>query len=149
MQSPIVERLLAGGGESAALRFETDDRQQRIAHFFGGSLAVAFVCLDGMSIAHKGVNENLSRCKCKQTHTVRPAIIIMIICRIALVAFFATLSQYCTDPSSLATLGLVGIACQLLTRVVGSFIFPPDEAEQEDEALERVAHYASARIRSS
>lgn len=146
--SPIVERLLAGS-ESAALRFEADDRQQRIAHFFGGSLAVAFACLDGMSIAHKGFHENFNRCKCEKTDQFRLPIVMMIISRAALVVFFATLSQYCTDPSLLATLGFAGIVCQLLARVVGSFMFPPDEEEQEDQAIERVAHYASARIRSS
>lgn len=143
--SPIVERLLAGG-ESAALRFDTDDRRQRIAHFFGASLAIVFVCLDGMSLAHKGITASLNRCQCKETHVVRLSVIIMVVFRVALVVFFATLSQYCTDPSLLATLGFVGIVCQLLIRVLGAFMFPPDEDEQEDQALDRVAQYLNARI---
>ena len=57
----LVERFLAGG-ESAALRFSADNRQQRIAHFFAGSLAVVFLCMDIIMLAHRGIRANLERC---------------------------------------------------------------------------------------
>lgn len=143
--SPIVQRLLAGG-ESAALRFETDDRQQRIAHFFSASLALVFFCLDGMSLAHKGISANVDRCQCDKTQKVRNTVILLVIFRVALIVFFATLSQYCTDPAILAALGFGGIVVQLAIRVLGAFLFPADEEEQEDRALDRVANYLNARI---
>ena len=143
--SPIIERLLAGG-ESAALRFDTDDRQERIAHFFSGSLALVFCCLDGISLAHKGMNVTFKRCECQETKQVRVSVLLLLIFRVAVIGFFATLSQYCTDPAVLATLGFVGIFLQLFIRVLGSFLFPIDAAEQEEQALDRVANYLNARI---
>lgn len=144
--SPIIERLLAGG-ESAALRFDTDDRQERIAHFFCGSLAIVFFCLDGISLTHKGMGESVERCQCQETNKFRLSVLLLIIFRVALIGFFATLSQYCTDPALLATLGFVGVVLQLFVRVLGSFLFPVNEALQEDEALDRIANYLNARIR--
>lgn len=140
--SPIVERLLAGGVSAAAL-LDPDDRQQRIAHFFGGSLAVVFVCLDGMSLAHKGC---IKHCMRDEQTNFRLSVIFMVVSRACLIVFFATLSQYCTDPSVLAMLGFSGIVCQLLTRVIGSFMFPPDDKDEEAEAIERMVKYAHARI---
>lgn len=141
--SPIIERFLAGG-ESAALRFGTENRQQRIAHFFSASLAVVFICLDGMSLSHKSVNANKERCHCSKSNGIRSSVMFLIVIRLALIVFFATLSQYCTDPALLATLGFVGIVLQLGVRALGSFLFPVDENEHEDQAIGRVANYLNA-----
>jgi hypothetical protein len=121
--------------------------QRLPSHFFSGSLAIVFLALDGMSLAHKGIDASLNRCQCEGTHTTRKKVLLLIVFRVALIAFFGTLSQYVIEPDVLAFLGFVGIVCQLLTRILGSFLFPPDEEEQEDAALERVANYLSARIR--
>ena len=50
--SAFLDRFLAGAAE--APRFTTDDRRQRVAHFFCISLALVFVCLDGMILAWDG-----------------------------------------------------------------------------------------------
>lgn len=143
--SPIIERLLAGG-ESAALRFDTDNRQERIAHFFAGSLAIVFFCLDGMSLAHSGMSKSFQRCECSESHKTRVDVVLLVIFRLTIMGFFATLSQYCTDPALLATLGFVGVVLQLFIRVLGSFLFPVNEEEREAAALDRVANYLDARI---
>mmetsp|Transcript_5788 Transcript_5788/g.11297 ORF Transcript_5788/g.11297 Transcript_5788/m.11297 type:complete len:556 (+) Transcript_5788:49-1716(+) len=141
--SPIMERLLAGR-ESAALRFGSENRQQRIAHFFSASLTVVFASLDGMSISHKGITANKERCQCKDSKKLRASVLLLIIIRVVLVVFFATLSQYCTDPSLLSTLGFVGVILQLCVRAVGSFLFPVDKNSNEDEVIDRVSHYLNA-----
>jgi hypothetical protein len=117
------------------------------SHFFSGSLAIVFLALDGMSLAHKGIEQSLTRCQCTETHTTRKKVMLLVVFRVVLIVFFGTLSQYVIEPDVLAFLGFVGIVCQLLTRILGSFLFPPDKEEQEDAALERVANYLSARIR--
>ena len=141
--SPILERLLAGG-ESAALRFGTENRQQRIAHFFSASLTVVFVSLDGMSLSHRGVAAAKERCQCENSKKLRTSVLLLNVTRLALIVFFATLSQYCTDPALLATLGFVGIVLQLGVRGIGSFLFPVGENEHEDEAIDRVVNYLNA-----
>ena len=141
--SPIIERLLAGG-ESAALRFGTENRQQRIAHFFSASLTVVFASLDVMSLSHKGITVTKERCQCKDSKKPRASVLLLMVIRLALIAFFATLSQYCTDPTLLTTLGFVGVVLQLGVRAVGLFLFPDGENSNEDEVIDRVAHYLNA-----
>jgi hypothetical protein len=98
--SSFVKRML-GGTSSASLRFSTEDRQQRIAHFFGGSLASVWFCMDMMTMVHIGWAEKKRKYTELPTTPLRLLFWICIALRIGLFVFFATLSQWVTKPSSL------------------------------------------------
>lgn len=46
---------MLAGSSSAALRFEVDERRQRIAIFFAGSMAACWALLDILAVVHTGV----------------------------------------------------------------------------------------------
>jgi hypothetical protein len=148
MLLPALTRLLAGG-ESAALRFETDDRRQRIANFFCGSMALVFFCMDAMATAHRGISANIHRCVFEATHKTRYWVVFLVALRVAVICFIASLSQYTTAPGVLAFVGLCGILGQLILRVLGSFAFPVNEEEEEAKVFERIAEHSAARVRQS
>lgn len=125
-----VTRGLAGGG-SAALEYDTADRQQRIANFFCGSLAVVWFCTDVMLIVHKGLKDNVGRCKCKHTHKTKLVAVVLILLRVGLIAFMATLFLYVTDPLLLPVTGLCCIFGQLILRVISNVVFPDDRVHSE------------------
>jgi hypothetical protein len=121
-EATATERRLAGGSDPPIAN--DIDRRQRIAHFFCISLALVWLCLDVMMLAHKGVQFNLDRCKSCEVHQNRTKYaFIMGIFRVGLIVFIASASQYLTDPSLLALVGLMGIIIQVLLRVAGSFFF--------------------------
>lgn len=106
---PMLERLLAG--ETTSLRFDTEDRQQRIANLFSGSLAMVWLCLDIIALAHKGFSNNVERLNnCPKGKAMALSIVGS---RVGLIIFAATLSQYVTNPVTLAIIGLVGIFAQV------------------------------------
>ena len=147
LSSPAL-RFLAGG-ESSALRFETSARRQRIAHFFSGSMALVWFCLDVTILTHNGIQSTLGRLWAdKSTKGATFLAYVVIFLRIGSILFIATVSQYTTYPSSLAFIGMAGVVFQLILRVLLSLAFPPDIEEKESEAIERVAHHLNARIRS-
>ena len=125
-----VTRGLAGG-ESAALEYDTADRQQRIANFFCGSLAVVWFCSDAMLIVHKGLKDNVGRCKCKHTNKTKLVAVLLILLRVGLIAFMATLSLYVSDPLLLPVIGLCCIFGQLVLRVISNVVFPDDRVHSE------------------
>jgi hypothetical protein len=125
-----VPRGLAGGG-AAALQYETDDRQQRIAYFFCGCMAVVWLTCDLMIIVHRGLKDNLNRCYCEHTHKARSLAITLIVSRVGLIVFIATLSLYVTDPLVLPVTGLCCIFVQLILRVISGVVFPDDGVHSE------------------
>ena len=133
LSSNLLLRLLAGSDESGS-QFSAEERQQRTAHIFCGSLALVWFCLDGMVVIHKGLKDNLGRCRCEQSGGLKWTSVLFTLARVGLIVFMATLSQYITEPETLAFLGLVGIIAQIVLRLIGSSIFPDyDLADQEDE----------------
>lgn len=124
-------RSLAGGGGSTV---STEERQQAAANIFSVSMAVVFFALDVMILLHRGLRFSMERCQCKHTKKKSKAIFLTVV-RIALCAFFATLSLYENDPEHLAVLGLAGVVVQLLIRRIGDFLFEKlesDECEGEE-----------------
>ncbi len=119
--------------------FDSEERQQRIAHFFCISMAVVWSCLDIMIVNHKGLNDNLGRCRFSHTGFLKFVSILLVLLRLGMVCFIATLSQWMTQPSVLVLIGLLGIVAQVLLRVVGSSFFGPeyqlDDGQDHDVAL--------------
>lgn len=149
----VALRHLAGGGES---KYTTEERQQRVANFFCGSMAIAWVCLDLMILTHKGIKTNMKRCEveCRLTSAKRVSKggVVFAAVRVGLVAFIASLSQYVQDPEMLAIIGMIGIILQVLTRLLGDLVYPEgkkcnngqghgdDEQDSEDEHWPNITH---------
>jgi hypothetical protein len=142
----VADRLLAGGESSAALRFSASDRQQRIAHFFSASLTVVFLCLDIITLAHRGVTANLKRCTGHHSAAKQYLVLAQVGCRTAVLFFTATISQYFTSPDYLAAVGLGTVVAQLCLRVFASVLFFHDAADIEDAAIQRIIEYNTARM---
>ena len=128
LTSPF-SRLLAATEEPS---FALDERRQRTSHLFCISMAIVFLCSDLMIVNHRGLEDNLGRCRFSHTGFLKFVSVILALLRLGLVCFFATLSQYVTDPSLLAIVGLVGIVGEVLLRVVGSTFFGPEYGHNDD-----------------
>lgn len=133
-------RHLAGGGGP---KYSTDERQQRVANIFCGSLAIAWVCLDLMILTHQGLRNNVRRCECQITKRVSKVGVFFAFIRVGLVAFIASLSQYVQQPELIAIIGMVTIIAQVFTRVFGDMIYPKAKVASagdhgdEDDGSER------------
>lgn len=110
-------RFLAGGG---GLSYEPEERRQRTAHLFCISLATVWFCLDCMTLFHLGFQNSHDRCQCARSKKFNIKGIVVVLLRVGLLAFMATLSQYETNPETLAELGLVGVVLQLVLRKLGT-----------------------------
>lgn len=114
-------RHLAGGGGP---KYSTDERQQRVANFFCGSVAIAWICLDLMILTHQGLRNNVHRCECQITKKLSKLGVLFAIIRAGLIAFIASLSQYVQKPELIAIIGMVTIVAQVFTRVLGDLVYP-------------------------
>ena len=123
-----VPRWLAGG--EGVLQYDTDDRQQRVAHFFCGSMATVWFCLDVMMIVHRGIDTNVSRCTCSRTKKMKLTGLLLIFVRAGLIVLIATLSQYVRDPEVLALIGLSATFSQLILRIFSSIVFPDERVHE-------------------
>ena len=118
------ERYLAESINSAG-------REQAAANVFSASMALVFICLDVMIVFHRGLKSSINRCQCARTKRRNKKGILLTIVRVAITLFFATLSQYESDPLRLSVLGLCGVVAQLIIRRLGFIIF----TEHEDQGV--------------
>eukprot|EP00978_Attheya_sp_CCMP212_P046128 scaffold375638_cov58-Attheya_sp.AAC.1 len=117
---PPLGRSLAGGPPSG---FSEEDRQQRVANIFCISLAIVWFTSDMMTICHKGLSSNWDRCHCDKDSNFSKIGAFVIFLRICLLVFIATLSQYVSDPTPIAIIGLVGNMAQVILREMSTAIF--------------------------
>jgi len=115
-----VMRYLAG--EDGVAKLGDVDRQQRNANLFCLSMAAVFVCLDVVTVVHKGFTKNISRCKCWRGK-------MLTFLNVALVAFIATVPLYFTNPDYLALIGLGCVCIQIWIRSSGASVFFEDETD--------------------
>ena len=143
MLFPVFSRLLAGSS-GADDRFTPEDRRQKVAHFFCASMAIIWFCLDSMTLAHRGLKDNLGRCRISESGFLKYASVSFFLVRVGLIVFIATLSQYVSEPDVLAFIGLMGILCQVALRFVGSFVFEEQFTHDDDidEVWPNVTHPA-------
>ena len=106
------------GERSLASSNASEPDVQAAAHLFGGTLAVIFFSLDGMTLLHLGKEESQKRCAFKGRKNFNGMAVIAI--RIGLIVFTATLSQWLTKPTDLAVIGLFCVLAQLSMRKFGS-----------------------------
>jgi hypothetical protein len=138
-------RWLAASADSFVSQLDPEDRQQREANFFSGSLAVIFFCLDALSLAHRGISAQWKRCECADTRIKKIFAWSLVACRVALLSLTASMSQFVSDPEKIATIGVFIILSQLCVRYIGIYIFHAGK-DAEDKALERVILYNTSRI---
>ena len=142
-------RNLAGGGGST--NFSTDERQERVANFFCGSMVITFVCLDAMILTHQGVKTNAKRCQCQHTKKISKFGIFLASIRVGIIIFIATLSQYVQKPELVASIGMVSIVVQVFTRILGDLVYPKaihvstDGHQERDGESERWPNVTHAR----
>lgn len=110
------------------------DRQQRIANIFSGSMAIVFFCLEGLTYVHEGFHHDGRACQ--KSMGMKLIGITLLSLRFAVIVFVASVSQYITSPSDLAGIGLGCIFLQIILRVIASFFFFPDDAEEEKDEIE-------------
>ena len=141
-------RFLAGASDRSAVlsQLSTDERQQRAAHFFSGSLSLIFFCLDALSLAHRGIIVQWKRCNdiegTKLQHFLRW---FLVTSRLLTIVFVASLSQFVSDPAKIATIGLAVVITQLCIRFTGYYTFH-SASDAEERTLERIIQYNTARI---
>ena len=118
---PRPPRWLAGN--LADPSFDSEDFETQVAHFFSASFAVVYLCSDAMLLAHRGLKDNLGRCRCPNSKRAKFKGIFLIFLRVCIWVFMATLSQWQTDPTTLSAIGLASVIAQILLRFVASDVF--------------------------
>ena len=145
----LNRRFFASASDTSTLvsNLSTEERQQRDAHFFSGSLSLIFFCLDAISLAHSGIGEQWKRCKelGEETRFKKFLCWFLVLRRLLTIVFVASLSQFVTDPVHLSLIGVSVVVAQLCIRFSGYYIFH-SASDVEDKALERIIQYNAARI---
>ena len=126
-------RTLAG---SSGYSLSDYDRQHAAANVFSAAMALVFLCLDLMLLFHRGLTVSFERCQSAEKKGINKSVLLLTITRVALVLFFATLSQYANDPTSLSVLGFVGVLIQLIIRRLGYVFFHSREKRKGCDAKE-------------
>ena len=121
---PRLPRWLAGNFSDP--EYDSEDRDRQVAHFFSASFAVVYFCSDAILLTHRGLEDNLGRCRCPNSKRAKVKGIVTILLRVCIWAFMATLSQWQTDPTLLSAIGLTSIVAQILLRFVASGVFVDD-----------------------
>jgi len=126
-------RRLAGGDSSLGGSDVT-----KAAHLFCGSLAIIFFSLECMSVLHLGFNECEERCVLQGGKNYSG--ILLLVVKVGIIAFTATLSQWETDPQSLVIIALFIVLFQLAMRkLCGKFLSShhddPHSAVNKDKPL--------------
>lgn len=102
------DRSLAGSSE---------EDKQRAAHLFCSSLFIVLICHDFMTLMHKGIGYNISRCtsgNCTLSKKRKKSAKIIILCKTALHVFTVTLSQWTVDPEILTIAGSLIVMSKII-----------------------------------
>eukprot|EP00568_Trieres_chinensis_P012950 CAMPEP_0183297968 /NCGR_PEP_ID=MMETSP0160_2-20130417/5108_1 /TAXON_ID=2839 ORGANISM="Odontella Sinensis, Strain Grunow 1884" /NCGR_SAMPLE_ID=MMETSP0160_2 /ASSEMBLY_ACC=CAM_ASM_000250 /LENGTH=530 /DNA_ID=CAMNT_0025459881 /DNA_START=177 /DNA_END=1769 /DNA_ORIENTATION=- len=112
------------------------DKQQKVANMFCFSMAIVFLCLDIMLLAHHGLKESIERCDSGLKW-------FLTLVRLSVVVFIATLSQYFIDPEFLAVIGWACVMVQVLVRLSGCRVFEDTHNEHNEHESHNISitHY--------
>ncbi|GAX14829.1 hypothetical protein FisN_29Lh035 [Fistulifera solaris] len=137
----FFQRTLAGATSDA---LDTEDRQKRIAILFSGSMAIVWICLDILILAHHGWKDLWATWKVSSS----PALVGMAqMGRWSILIWFLSLPQYVTEPKMLSLLGVIGLLGQIVIQMIIYSLCPKNPAHKEEEEINRVLEYANARLR--
>lgn len=127
-RTSYLSRLLAsGGGES---KYSLEDRRKRISIFFCIGLAMVFICLDLMSLTHRGIKGSMERCHCADNKLRVKGILLVVVLRLVGILYIGTACLYLTEPESVALAGFASIILQVLIRWMGTKYFPSSEKDE-------------------
>jgi hypothetical protein len=116
--------------------------QQRVANLFCGSLAIILICLDSKFILHLGWKNACGRCKSADRKANMQGLA-LIVGKLALLTFIATLSRYETNPERLALIGMGCICVKLFSRLLAGHYFPPPDHHGHHHDDDHHQHHAS------
>jgi hypothetical protein len=124
-------------GDVTTSPYSPHEMDQRAAHIFSIALALIFFTLDAMSFMHVGMEHFKKRCYCKKKKTTNSKGILLVFIRLGILAFVATLSQWITNPATLAGTGLALTLFQCVLRTLGDRFLPEsiESLEDDDEIL--------------
>lgn len=118
-------RWLADSNDSndcGVLRLTRDKYRHNVALTFCLSLATIFACLDVMTLCHLGIKTSQERCVCKRTKRYNIRGILLVVIRIAIVFFTATMAEWEQNVETLAIIGLLLTWVQLILRNLGAIL---------------------------
>jgi hypothetical protein len=102
----------------------TDDIYRRnVALTFCLSLAMIFACLDLMTLCHLGIKTSQERCFCSQKKQYNIRGLIVVLCRVGLVIFTATMAIWEENVKNLTIIGLCLTILQIAVRKLGAFFY--------------------------
>ena len=99
--------------------------------------------MDGMTVLHVGLEEISNRLHCSGKRNFKGIIIVVL--RLALIPFTATLFLWETDPGRLSMIGLLCVLFELFLRKLGNFYLAPEDEEKSPAGDEQSAPEASPR----
>jgi hypothetical protein len=125
----------------ASASISGDDRHfDQARYIFSVSLALAFACLDIMTLLNVGWHNGKDRCICKRTHTVNYRGIAVVAVRVGWWAVTATLSVWIDEPTSLAWAGVTCVLMELLLRKCGCWFLEGGTVGVVDSRQKAVSH---------
>mmetsp|Transcript_13238 Transcript_13238/g.23281 ORF Transcript_13238/g.23281 Transcript_13238/m.23281 type:complete len:248 (-) Transcript_13238:109-852(-) len=128
-QLMVLIRNLGGGGGSS--KYSTEERQQRAANMFCWSMAVAWVSMDLTTVCHQGIKSYFEFAKSK-------AGLIIVVVRLLVTAFVATLSTWIIEPDKLALLGMAAVLVEVAISVFWDYYFSLQDHEHQPSVTEPV-----------
>lgn len=130
----LIRNLGGGGGSS---KYSKEERQQRAANMFCCSMAVAWVSMDLTTVCHQGIKSYFEFAKSK-------AGLIIVIVRLLVTAFVATLSTWIIEPDKLALLGMAAVLVEVAISVFWDYYFSFQDNEHRPNVTEPVTVEAKA-----
>jgi hypothetical protein len=101
-----------------------NSRRQAIAYLFCFGLGFSFLILDIMILCHNGTNIIHHRSRSNRGKMYITGLIMVIIPRILITIVLMAISPFVKEPVYLALIGLIAIALQINSRILGDIYFP-------------------------
>ncbi len=119
----------------AGVKYPPEERRQRIAYFFCVGLALTFVFLDLMTIAHLGFEGIHAGYLSERGTFGRTVGILFFMLRVGITLFILTTCFHTTDPEYVALYGLISVILQVIVRLGGYVFYPPKESLHDHNQL--------------
>jgi hypothetical protein len=119
----LERKLAGGGGEGLVYTLSTKQRQENIAIMFCAGLAAVTIFQDIKLLTHHNLQTSVKRCNDAADGRVHVGVLLLLMTRVAVVAFIATLWWWVTEPKNVALLGCATLLVQIILRMIGGMIF--------------------------
>lgn len=136
-------QIETSSGNATNTPYDPQEIRRRAANMFAGSLAIIFFCLDMMTLLHLGIEQSKERCICAQFKQRNTKGIFLVLFRIGLIAFTATLGLWDTESVDLSATGLALVLIQLWTRKLGGKYLSQERAKEMQGAGAHHDHHSA------